>query len=328
GLVDAHAFSIPGGPTRDVLETDHLLGVDGRRHRRGGHGWPRAAAEAGGDLLVNGQGGAEHDDAPRGVLQLTDVARPVILEEDAHGVSRDFDFASVLGSELGEEMTDEHRDLLAPLAQRGDPDLEDVQAVVQIFPELMGLHRGLEVTVGGRDEPHVGANDLLPTDAGEFAVLQDVQQLGLELQRDLADLVEEERALIHRLEFAGLLPVGARECALLVTEQLVIEQLAGKRRAIHLQELPMDARRRQVNGPGHDFLADSALTLQQYGDVESGHLRDQVPNRLHVRRVRTEASVWGSRSSATSSSSTAARSEPTARGSIKGRRSRLPFRSV
>src|SRR5205823_1512709 len=89
------------------------------------------AAEAGGDLLVNGQGGTEHDDAPRGVLQLTDVARPVILEEDAHGVSRDFDFASVLGSELGEEMTDEHRDLLAPLAQRGDPDLEDVQAVVR-----------------------------------------------------------------------------------------------------------------------------------------------------------------------------------------------------
>src|SRR5438034_11738702 len=68
-----------------------------------------------------------------------------------------------------------------------------------------------------------------------------------------------------------------------VTEQLGFEQLAGKRRAIHLQELPMDARRRQVNGPGHDFLADSALTLQQYSDVEGGHLRDQVPNRLHVR---------------------------------------------
>src|SRR5438309_1800673 len=138
------------------------------------------------------------------------------------------------------------------------------------------------VTAGGRDEPHVGANDLLPTDAGEFAALQDVQQFGLEPQRDLADLVEEERALIHRLEFAGLLPVGVGECALLVTEQLGFEQLAGKRRAIHLQELPMDARRRQVNGPGHDFLADSALTLQQYGDIESGHLRDQVPNRLHL----------------------------------------------
>src|SRR5439155_937493 len=146
-LVDGHAFGIPGGPTRDLLETDHLLGVDGRRHRRGGHGWPRAAA-----------------------------------------------------------------------------------------------------------------NEVLPTDAGETAVLQDVQQLGLELQRDLADLVEEERAPIHRLEFAGLLPVGARECALLVTEQLGFEQLVGKRRAIHLQELPMGARRRQVNGPGHDFLADSALT--------------------------------------------------------------------
>src|SRR5947209_18717560 len=67
-----------------------------------------------------------------------------------------------------------------------------------------------------------------------------------------------------------------------VTEQLGFEQLAGKRRAIHLQELPMDGRRRQVNGPGLDFLADAALTLQQYGDVEGGHLRDQVPNRMYL----------------------------------------------
>src|SRR5438093_9025272 len=140
--------------------------------------------------------GAEHDDALHRVLELADVARPVILDEDAHGLGRDLDLAAVLGVELGEEMIDEHRDLFAPLPKGWDPDLDDVQAVVQVFPELVRPHGGLEVAIGGGDEPHVGADDLLAADAGELAVLEHVQELGLEPQRHLPDLVEKERALI------------------------------------------------------------------------------------------------------------------------------------
>jgi len=49
------------------------------------------------------------------------------------------------------------------------------------------------------------SDDLLAADARELAVLEHVQELGLQPQRHLADLVEEERALVGRLELAGLL---------------------------------------------------------------------------------------------------------------------------
>ena len=278
---DRHALGIASSLARDVLETDHLCGLDSRSHRRGGHG-RRRAAEAGGDILMNGARGAQHDDALHGVLELADVAGPVILDEDAHGVGRDLDLAAVLGVEPGQEMIDEHRDLFAPLPQRRDADLDDVQAVVEVFTELMRPHGRLEVAIGGGDEPHVGADGLLAAHARELAVLEHVQQLGLKPQRHLADLVEQERALVRRLELSGFLPVGSGERALLVTEQLRLEQLAGKGGAVHLQELAMGARRRLVDRPGHHFLADSALASQQHCRVGGGHLGDEVSNRLHL----------------------------------------------
>src|SRR5262249_56848042 len=98
----------------------------------------------------------------------------------------------------------------------------------------------------------------------------------------LADLVEEQRALIGGLELAGLLPVGARERALLVAEQLGFEELARKRRAVHLQELAMSAGRRLVNRSSHHFLADPTLAPQQDCRVGGGDLADEVTDRLHL----------------------------------------------
>ena len=40
-------------------------------------------------------------------------------------------------------------------------------------------------------------------DALELALLEHAQQLGLQLERDLADLVEEERAAVGELEAPG-----------------------------------------------------------------------------------------------------------------------------
>ena len=40
-------------------------------------------------------------------------------------------------------------------------------------------------------------------DAEDDALLERAQQLHLEVERQLADLVEEERALVGRLELAG-----------------------------------------------------------------------------------------------------------------------------
>ena len=55
-------------------------------------------------------------------------------------------------------------------------------------------------------------------------------------ERQLADLVEEQRAAVGQLEAALALRDGAGERALLVTEQLALEQRLGQRRAVDRHE--------------------------------------------------------------------------------------------
>ena len=66
----------------------------------------------------------------------------------------------------------------------------------------------------------------LSADALEGVLLQDAQELHLEVQRHLADLVEEQRAAVRRLEAAHAVAHRAGERAAHVAEQLALEQLA------------------------------------------------------------------------------------------------------
>ena len=121
--------------------------------------------------------------------------------------------------------------------------------------------------VRGRNHPDVAVNDLLAADPREFAVLEDVKQLGLEPERDLADLVEENRPVSRERELAELVPVGARERPLLMAEQLRFEEVFGQGRAIHLEEGVTRPRWRAVERMSDELRADAALSEQQDGDV-------------------------------------------------------------
>ena len=101
-------------------------------------------------------------------------------------------------------MPDEERDVLAPLPQRRQPDGEDAQAVVEVLAEAAVRHGPLEVAVGGGDDPHVHLAGPAGADALELAVLEDAEELRLDVEGELADLVEEERAPVGQLEAADL----------------------------------------------------------------------------------------------------------------------------
>src|SRR5262249_19759801 len=68
-------------------------------------------------------------------------------------------------------------------------------------------------------------------DALEAPLLEHPQELGLAALGQLADLVEEQRAAVGQLEAADLLVRGAGEGALLVAEELALEERLGQRRA-------------------------------------------------------------------------------------------------
>ena len=72
----------------------------------------------------------------------------------------------------------------------------------------------------------------LGADRIDLAVLQRAQQLDLRLERQLADLVEEQRAAVGLLELADALVDGAGEGALLVAEQDALDQVLGDGAAV------------------------------------------------------------------------------------------------
>ena len=74
----------------------------------------------------------------------------------------------------------------------------------QVAPEPSLGDVGVQVAVGRRHVAHVDLAALHAARAQHLPGLQRVQQLGLDLQRQLPDLVQEHRAALGGLQQAGL----------------------------------------------------------------------------------------------------------------------------
>src|SRR5581483_12072620 len=96
-------------------------------------------------------------------------------------------------------------------------------------------------------------------DRADLAVLQDAQELRLEVGRHLADLVEEHRPAVRRLEQALLVRDGAGERAPEMAEQLRLHELGRDRGAVDRDERAALAARVEVDRLGEERLARAAL---------------------------------------------------------------------
>jgi len=123
--------------------------------------------------------------------------------------------------------------------------------------------------------------------------LEDAEHLGLGAERHVADLVEEERALVAALEFAHVGPVRARERPALVAEQLALEERLGDGRAVDGHEGLLHALAVVVDGAGHQFLTGAALAGDEHGDVLARHLPDQLEHLLDLAVVADDLHAAG-----------------------------------
>ena len=179
-----------------------------------------------------------------------------------------------LAAVLLHEVLHERRDVLSPLAQRRHRDREDVEPVPEVLAEAAGLHLLVQAAVGGGHEAHVGLERRGPADALELPVLDHPQELGLQLEGQLADLVEEEGAAVGDLEAALALGDGPGESALLVAEELALDERGRQRRAVELDEGPGPARAQVVDRVGDELLADARLPLEEDRARRGRHLLD------------------------------------------------------
>src|SRR5260370_35314886 len=79
-------------------------------------------------------------------------------------------------------------------------------------------------SVGGSHKAEVHLNCAGAAKPLEFLLLQDAEQLGLKLQRYLADFVEKQSAAVSQLDSPDLPGYRARVCALLATKQFSLEE--------------------------------------------------------------------------------------------------------
>ena len=174
----------------------------------------------------------QYDGTFENVLQFADIPGPSVIAQASHGFLADSldAFADAHGELVDQEM-DEQRDVLLAIPQRRQMDGEDVETIVQVLAERLLADRLEQVAVGGRDDADIDLDRLLAADALELALLEDAEQLGLRVGRQLADLVEEDGAAVGQLEAADAPGDGAGEGAFLVAEQLALDQAgrAGRR---------------------------------------------------------------------------------------------------
>src|SRR5258705_349544 len=268
------------------LHDRHLLDFGERPVRRDRELLRRAS------LLADGLGQVVGLDLPRladqhrpldCVFELAYVARPPVADEQVVGGRRNRLHALLVALvELREEVVAEERNVLAALAYRRHAQGDRVDAEVEILAQLTLSQRGLEIDVGRADETEVHVHEPVAADGTVFALLQHAQQLGLQVWGHLANLVEQERAALGHLEEAHLVGVRPRERALLVAEQLALDQVLRDRRAVDLDEGTLDAVRVVVNRVGDQLLAGAVLALDQDVRVAGGHTLYQLEQLLHL----------------------------------------------
>ena len=182
-------------------------------------------------------------------------------------------------------MADQGRDVLRPLPQGRHRDGDHVEAEVQVLAEVALLDLDLQLLVRGGDDAHVHVDRLLGADALHLALLQHAQHLGLRAQAHVPDLVQEDGALVRQLELPDLLLGGPRERALLVPEQLALDELLGDGRAVDLHEGLVAPQAVAVDGPRDQLLAHPALARDEHGGVGGGGAPHRVPHLLQGRAL-------------------------------------------
>src|SRR5262249_21385894 len=114
--------------------------------------------------------------------------------------------------------------VLLAVAERRQLQREDAQAVVEVLAKRLLAHGPEQVAVAGRQDTHVHLDRGGAADPVDRPLLQHAEQFRLGVSGQLADLVEEEGAAVRQLEAANAAGDGPGEGALLVAEQLTLDQ--------------------------------------------------------------------------------------------------------
>ncbi len=233
------------------------------------------------------------------IAKFADVARPGVVSKRLHRLTRHvLDDLAELPAKLLDEGPDERRNVLPTVAQRRNPNGKHLQPEKQVLAEPILAHRLTEVAIGGRNQSDIDLQSSAAAQSLEGAILQNPQQFGLQLERQLADLVEKQRAAIGDLEPSALPSHRARVRTFLATEQLAFDQRSGQRRAVDPDQQPVSPLAGLMHRFGEQLFARARLARQQDRGIGGGHSPDLAQHGLHRHALRDDPVVARVRSRA------------------------------
>lgn len=111
-----------------------------------------------------------------------------------------------------EEMLGQKREVLLPLSEGRQENGDDTQAIKEGFPELPRLHQGLQILIGGGDDPDVQLEALCPSHPFDLALLEKAKQLGLDRGADISHLVQKAGPTVGRWRDPDQFPSPSPPC--------------------------------------------------------------------------------------------------------------------
>src|SRR5690348_3319670 len=119
-------------------------------------------------------------------------------------------------------MPDQGHDVLGMILQRRRSDRKGAQALVEIFAELACLDALLQIAISGGNDADVEFDIALTTKALNALVLQEAEEFDLHGERQFADFIQKNRAVVGLLESTDpRRACGAGKGSAFVAEELV-----------------------------------------------------------------------------------------------------------
>src|SRR5215471_11895369 len=211
------------------------------------------------------------------VLQFPNVPWPGVSHQRIDRLGRDIVDSLVhpLSVERG-EVPGQLGNVLGALAQSRNVDGKHVQAVEQVLAKCSLLDHGAQISMRGGDDADVDLVRMVATKPLEFLLLQDPKQFCLEFERNVADFVEKERALVRQFEASRFLGDRPRKGSLFVHEELALQETERDRGTIQLDESSLPPPAQIVDGARNEFFAGSRLAQDQDARIRRGDHGHQV----------------------------------------------------
>src|SRR5262249_38310916 len=164
-------------------------------------------------------------------------------------------FFAMLLCELFEEMMYQERNVLSPVFKIRNEDGNDVEPVVQILAELAIPHGLFQILVARRNQADVDRDILAAPPLPDHPLLQDPEEFHLEVLGKSVYLVQKQGAPLSLFDQPPPGLVSSGEGALLVAEQLGLQQSLRDCGAIDRDKRCVPSVRVIVDGAGYELLS-------------------------------------------------------------------------